>query len=328
MAAGGGCPHDHRRDGRAAAVYDAPASLGADGPLAVGAALDRLAAARPAPVVAIALHGPFGEDGNGPGPARGGRTGLHRCPVWRPRRSAWTRPCSSGCAAGSACPSSIGARSGSAAGPPIRPGFAWSSRPSRPGALDPRLMVKPARLGSSVGMTLVHDPSELDRRASDRVPLRLAGPGRDLSPRRARPGGLGHRQRPGGARAVRPRRDRLGPRVLRLRREVHGRPVGDLDPGGGHGPPASHHPQDRARRLSGHRRRGLRPDRLPPGRRLRSTCRRSTRSPASPRSASSRRFPPRAGIRSVPSAAGSSELAVERHAARAGRRLSPDELLR
>jgi D-alanine-D-alanine ligase len=30
------------------------------------------------------------------------------------------------------------------------------------GAPDPRLMVKPARLGSSVGMTLVHDPSELD----------------------------------------------------------------------------------------------------------------------------------------------------------------------
>jgi D-alanine-D-alanine ligase len=30
------------------------------------------------------------------------------------------------------------------------------------GAADPRLMVKPARLGSSVGMTLVHDPGELD----------------------------------------------------------------------------------------------------------------------------------------------------------------------
>jgi D-alanine-D-alanine ligase len=29
-------------------------------------------------------------------------------------------------------------------------------------AADPRLMVKPARLGSSVGMTLVHEPSELD----------------------------------------------------------------------------------------------------------------------------------------------------------------------
>src|SRR5207344_3247464 len=30
------------------------------------------------------------------------------------------------------------------------------------GSSESRLMVKPARLGSSVGMTLVHDPSELD----------------------------------------------------------------------------------------------------------------------------------------------------------------------
>ena len=56
-------PDGHRRDGRPAAAYDDPAALGADGPVTPGAALDRLAAMRPAPVVAIALHGPFGEDG-------------------------------------------------------------------------------------------------------------------------------------------------------------------------------------------------------------------------------------------------------------------------
>ena len=56
-------PAGHRRDGRPAAAYDDPAALGADGPVAAGAALDRLAAVRPAPVVVIALHGPFGEDG-------------------------------------------------------------------------------------------------------------------------------------------------------------------------------------------------------------------------------------------------------------------------
>ncbi len=39
------------------------ASLGADGPLTAGAALDRLAGADPLPLVFIALHGPFGEDG-------------------------------------------------------------------------------------------------------------------------------------------------------------------------------------------------------------------------------------------------------------------------
>ena len=56
-------PAGHRREGRAPAAYDDPASLGAEGPFAVGAALDRLAALRPRPVVFPALHGPFGEDG-------------------------------------------------------------------------------------------------------------------------------------------------------------------------------------------------------------------------------------------------------------------------
>lgn len=56
-------PAGHRRGDRPAADYDDPTRLGGEGPLAVGAALDRLVAARPEPVVFIALHGPFGEDG-------------------------------------------------------------------------------------------------------------------------------------------------------------------------------------------------------------------------------------------------------------------------
>src|SRR6478735_8102562 len=56
-------PSDHRRGDRPPAAYDDPAALQAEGPLTVGAAIDRLAATRPAPVVFIALHGPFGEDG-------------------------------------------------------------------------------------------------------------------------------------------------------------------------------------------------------------------------------------------------------------------------
>jgi len=56
-------PAGHRREGRPQSDYDDPSALGAGGPLSVGAAIDRLAAVRPAPVVAIALHGPFGEDG-------------------------------------------------------------------------------------------------------------------------------------------------------------------------------------------------------------------------------------------------------------------------
>src|SRR5258706_827055 len=56
-------PADHRRAGRPQATYDDPRGLGAEGPLSVGVAIDRLALAVAAPVVFIALDGPFGEDG-------------------------------------------------------------------------------------------------------------------------------------------------------------------------------------------------------------------------------------------------------------------------
>ena len=154
-------PADHRRDDRQPAAYDDPAALGAAGPFEVGVAIDRLAAARPAPAVAIALHGPFGEDGTvqallevaglaytGSGVAASAigmdKTLFKRLsrgiglPVvdWREvRAETWARD-----------PAAVRLELAAFAG----------------GASDPRLMVKPARLGSSVGMTLVHDPSELD----------------------------------------------------------------------------------------------------------------------------------------------------------------------
>jgi D-alanine-D-alanine ligase len=154
-------PRDHRRDDRPQAEYDDPPALGADGPHTVGAALDRIAAMDPAPVVAIALHGPFGEDGTvqalleaagvaytGSGVAASA-LGMDKAlfkrlcrglglPIvdWREiRADRWARD-----------PDGVRLELGSFAA----------------GASDPRLMVKPARLGSSVGMTLVHDASELD----------------------------------------------------------------------------------------------------------------------------------------------------------------------
>ncbi|GIW20379.1 MAG: hypothetical protein KatS3mg065_0675 [Chloroflexota bacterium] len=45
------------------ARYDEPAGLGAEGPLTTGEAVDRLARRASPPVVFVALHGPFGEDG-------------------------------------------------------------------------------------------------------------------------------------------------------------------------------------------------------------------------------------------------------------------------
>jgi D-alanine-D-alanine ligase len=155
-------PSGHRRADRAPTDYDLPATLGADGPIEVGAALDRLAAARPAPVVAIALHGPFGEDGT----------------VQALLEAAGIAYTGSGVAASAiGMDKTLFKRLCRGLGLPvpdwreIRAGH-WAADPSgvrqeleafTAGKGDPRLMVKPARLGSSVGISLVHDPSELDR---------------------------------------------------------------------------------------------------------------------------------------------------------------------
>ena len=152
-------PGDHARGGRCAEAYDDPAALGAAGPFSVGGALDRLAAADPEPVVFIALHGPFGEDGTVQGlldalglaytgagvlaSAIGMDKTLQKrlwrglgLPVvdWREVRVGRWR----------ADPAAVLAELGA---------FAASTG-------EQRLMVKPARLGSSVGMTLAHTALE------------------------------------------------------------------------------------------------------------------------------------------------------------------------
>ena len=153
-------PPDHRRDDRPPAAYDEPATLGADGPITVGAALDRLAAADPAPVVVIGLHGPFGEDGTiqamldaaglaytGAGVAASA-LGMDKALFKRMCRGLglpvvdWREVTAQRWAAD-------------------RAGVEREMTAFAAGASDPRLMVKPAGLGSSVGMTLVHEPAEL-----------------------------------------------------------------------------------------------------------------------------------------------------------------------
>jgi len=154
-------PSGHRRDGRPQAAYDDPASLGAAGPLHVGAALDRLAAARPAPVVAIALHGPFGEDGT----------------IQALLEAAGLAYTGSGVAASAiGMDKTIFKRLSRGIGLPVVDwreihASRWASDPAAvraelaafaAGADGSRLMVKPARLGSSVGITLVRDALALD----------------------------------------------------------------------------------------------------------------------------------------------------------------------
>jgi D-alanine-D-alanine ligase len=152
-------PAAHRREGRPPADYDGPAALGAEGPSPAAAALDALARRPARPVVFLALHGPFGEDGTvqalceaaglaytGSG-VTASAVGMDKAvfkrlarglgiPVaaWREvRRARWSREREAVLAELEA--------------------FAAASG-------DPRLIVKPARLGSSIGMTIAHTPDE------------------------------------------------------------------------------------------------------------------------------------------------------------------------
>jgi D-alanine-D-alanine ligase len=152
-------PADHRRDDRPETAYDDPVALAAEGPFPVGAALDRLAASAPQPVVFIALHGPFGEDGT----------------VQALLESAGLAYTGAGVAASAiGMDKALQKRLWRGLGLPV---VDWREIPverwarDREGVLveleafatgngDPRLMVKPARLGSSVGMTLAHGPLE------------------------------------------------------------------------------------------------------------------------------------------------------------------------
>jgi D-alanine-D-alanine ligase len=152
-------PADHRRNGREPAAYDDPPALAAKGPETMGVALDRLRATRPQPVAFIALHGPFGEDGT----------------VQALLEAAGLAYTGSGVTASAiGMDKAVFKRLTRGIGLPV---VDWIEiRSSRwaterevvlaqleafaQGTGDPRLMVKPSNLGSSVGMTLAHGPDE------------------------------------------------------------------------------------------------------------------------------------------------------------------------
>ena len=311
-------------------AYDDPAVLGADGPLAVGAAIDRLAAADPRT-----------RGRSSPCTGRSARTARSRpCS----RRPAWPYTGSGVAASAIGMDKAMFKRLCRGLGLPVVDwrevrAARWAADPDAvlaeleafaAGAADPRLMIKPARLGSSVGMTLVHDPGELTGALDAGVPLRHARARGDVRRRRPRPRGVGHRQRSGRARAVRPGRDRRPatsstttrrstrpglserprprPRSARLRRAVDA--------------------QDRTRRLPGDRRRGLRPDRLPARGRGDLPLGDQHRSRVHPDQPVPDAAGDRRATRSPTSARRSSTLALERHAARVDVTLGPDDLPR
>ena len=152
-------PADHRRDGRPASAYDDPPSLGAEGPVSPGAALDRLEAADPAPLVFIALHGPFGEDGT----------------VQAMLEAAGLAYTGSGVTASAlGMDKAVFKRLVRGIGLPVVDWIEirqlrWLADPAAvlaelaafaAGTGDGRLMIKPSGLGSSVGITLAHGAGE------------------------------------------------------------------------------------------------------------------------------------------------------------------------
>ncbi len=152
-------PPDHRREGRPGAAYDDPTTLGAEGPLTAGAALDRLATAVPPPLVFIALHGPFGEDGTVQAMLAG--AGL-----------AYTGSGVTASALG--MDKAVFKRLARGIGLPVVDWLEvrrarWRDDPAAVlaqlqafavGTGDARLMIKPSGLGSSVGITLAHATGE------------------------------------------------------------------------------------------------------------------------------------------------------------------------
>lgn len=154
-------PPDHRREGRPQVAYDEPAVLAAIGPRPAAQCLGELAAPvrGPRPVVFLALHGPFGEDG----------TVQALCEA---EGLAYTGSGVTASAVG--MDKAIFKRLVRGLGLPIVDwvevrASRWAREPEAVLAHldafasaggDPRLMVKPARLGSSIGMTLAHGPAE------------------------------------------------------------------------------------------------------------------------------------------------------------------------
>ncbi len=144
---------------RAQSAYDDPAQLGADGPHGAAQALSAIAAQQPQPVVFIALHGPFGEDGV----------------VQALCESAGLVYTGAGVAASAiGMDKAIFKRLVEGMGMPVVPWLEiaaadWKSDPAGTHRSllefahrlpDARVIVKPTRLGSSVGISIVHAPDD------------------------------------------------------------------------------------------------------------------------------------------------------------------------
>ena len=307
--------------------FDAPARLGAAGPLSAAAALEVLARWRP-------------RAGGVPRPPRAVRRGRHGPGAarsrwaWRtaaagPRRPrwAWTRRSSSGCAARSSCRCCRGLEIDAADWRDRRPetvtaprGVRGRPRPTRDWSSSPR------GSGSSIGITIVRrpdEPPELERAVEEALrhdDLALAEPYLD-HPRELEVSVVGNQA--AGHRGLRSGRGAARSRVLRLRGQV---PLGRVAD-----------PRDARRRRRGSRpRSGASRGRrtwpsAPAASRAWTSCSSATARPGSRRSTPSRASRPSACSRCLSRAGGhdfGARVRAHRRAGpRAGRRHAPRRLL-
>jgi D-alanine-D-alanine ligase len=152
-------PADHRRGELLPAAYDDPAALGGAGPFGAGEAAAGIAGARPRPVVFIALHGPYGEDGTvqafleAAGLAYTG-SGVAASAI------GMDKPLFKRMARGAGLPVLDWVEVGRAAWEGDRAAVLADLDRLAAGVPDGRLIAKPACLGSSVGMGIAHRPGE------------------------------------------------------------------------------------------------------------------------------------------------------------------------
>ena len=140
-------------------AFDEPHALNADGPLTAGEALSQIRAQSPTPVVFICLHGPFGEDGV----------------IQALCEAADLTYTGAGVAASAVgMDKALFRRLAKALGMPLLPWIEihadeWAADPRAvqrrveefsASLADHRVIVKPSRLGSSVGIAIVHHPDD------------------------------------------------------------------------------------------------------------------------------------------------------------------------
>ena len=152
-------PDGHRRAGRPQSDYDDPSTLDAAGPLSAAEALDGLAGRERPPLVFLALHGPFGEDGTVQAMCESAGlvytgAGVTASAIGMDK-AVFKRLCRG---LGLPVVDWLEVRATRWAADPI--GVLAAVDAFAAAAGDVRVMVKPARLGSSLGMTLAHRPDE------------------------------------------------------------------------------------------------------------------------------------------------------------------------